>query len=210
MNNNINNFNINTNKSFSENIIFIIVFLLFGIIFTYIGISETKSLEKITKNYIETEGKYIGSKQINEDLSMHYYEYSVNDRKYTISTDYSSATKPKKNSKKTIKYNPSNPNIAVIKEFNSNISFAILGIIFIIMSLFFITQSFSILKKYQFLFIGLIFIGLAGTILYIFYIDNTKITPILFLIILLSISMIILGFKMIISNIFLKKQKNLK
>jgi len=209
MNNNINNFNINTNKSFSENIIFIIVFLLFGIIFTYIGISETKSLEKITKNYIETEGKYIGSKQINEDLSMHYYEYSVNDRKYTISTDYSSATKPKKNSKKTIKYNPSNPNIAVIKEFNSNISFAILGIIFIIMSLFFITQSFSILKKYQFLFIGLIFIGLAGTILYIFYIDNTKITPILFLIILLSISMIILGFKMIISNIFLKKQKNL-
>lgn len=93
--------------------------LIIGPTFLYIGIRNTYKLNKLTKNYILTNGYfkdyevYNTSKKSNTTYKL-IYTYEVSGKKYSISTDYGVGSIPEKNSIRKVKYNSQNPNKAIL------------------------------------------------------------------------------------------------
>lgn len=101
--------------------------LLIGIACLFVGIKDTYKLNKITKEYRQTTGYLIGYKLYNtttnskkQDITYKLvYEYKVNEKKYTVSTEYGVTKIPKQNSPRKVKYNSKNPKEAILAGTNS-------------------------------------------------------------------------------------------
>lgn len=113
--------------------------LLCGILLLIFGIKNTSDLKKETENYAVTEG-YLSDYELREsgsttDRSYSYYltySYVVDGREYTVTTDYGSGSVPEMGSTKEIKYNPQNPEEAVIAGMNGSIIMIFMGVMFIL------------------------------------------------------------------------------
>lgn len=113
--------------------------LLCGILLLIFGIKNTSDLKKETENYAVTEG-YLSDYELREsgsttDRSYSYYltySYVVGGREYTVTTDYGSGSVPEMGSTKEIKYNPQNPEEAVIAGMNGSIIMIFMGVMFIL------------------------------------------------------------------------------
>lgn len=116
--------------------------LLAGIVMLFFGIKETYRLNKITKNYLTTSGYFDDYNIYNSDEDGTTYRltyiYTVNDKEYTISTDYGTNYIPDKNSIREVKYNPENPEEAILVGTNSKKGLIFLGGFFTLVSFTFI------------------------------------------------------------------------
>ena len=153
-------------------IIFLLIPIIIGIGLVAFGIYNTKQQNLQTKNFVETTGYFVGtdiySNDDNNPTYMLIYTYNVDGVDYYISTNYGTSFVPESGSKKTIQYNPNNPNDAIIKGFGANYILFLVGFIFIGFSLIPIMASSS--KQYMdiifSILIGLIFIGIGSMIFY--------------------------------------------
>lgn len=114
--------------------LFLSLFILIGIVMLYFGISNSfKNLSK-TNNYVETIGYFDHYEIYNSDEDgatyRLIYSYNVNDKQYTVSTDYGTNMIPKEGSTRVIKYNPANPSEAIILGGSSEIVLLLIGIMF--------------------------------------------------------------------------------
>lgn len=113
--------------------------LIAGIFLLGFGIKNTYELKKETENYAVAEG-YLSDYELREsgsstDRSYSYYliySYVVDGREYTVTTDYGSGSVPEIGSTKEIKYNPQNPEEAVIAGMNGSIIMIFMGVMFIL------------------------------------------------------------------------------
>ncbi len=126
-------------------ILLTIICFTVGIILTVKGVRETKEQNEIIKSYKSTEGYFV---DYNEHKHEEYdrnsvgrkettmysliYRYTVDGKEYTIETDYETSLLPEENSTKEIKYNPENPEEAIIEGINSHNSLIFFGIFFMI------------------------------------------------------------------------------
>lgn len=113
--------------------------LLIGIFLLGFGIKNTYELKKETENYAVTEG-YLSDYELREsgsstNRSYSYYltySYVVDGQEYTVTTDYGSGSIPEIGSTKEIKYNPQNPEEAVIAGISGSIIMIFMGVMFIL------------------------------------------------------------------------------
>lgn len=121
----------------------IILALLIGIFLMYFGISGTIKLNGNSKNFekvdgylidysLYSEGEYdrANGRSTNDTYTL-IYKYVVNGQEYTLSTEYGTGIIPEKGSVQEIRYNPKNPNEAVIVGFNINHFLIFAGFFFI-------------------------------------------------------------------------------
>lgn len=100
--------------------------LLIGTFCLFFGIRDTYKLNEKTKGYLTTEGyfKDYSIYTIDKDETTYklIYIYKVDEKEYTITTDYGIETKflPEINSKREIKYDPNNPSEAILSGTNRN------------------------------------------------------------------------------------------
>ncbi len=111
----------------------VITVLLVGIICLFLGIKDTYSTNKKTKNYIITDA-YYSNYELYENSTTYrlIYFYKVNDTKYTIKTDYGTGSIPNFYDKRQIKYNPDNPSEAIFLGTNKNSLLICFGAFFIL------------------------------------------------------------------------------
>lgn len=127
----------------------VIAALLSGIAMLFFGIRDTYKLNNKTKNYITTNGYYYDYNIFNTDKYGTTYKltyiYTVNGKEYTVSTDYGTNYIPDKNSSREIKYNPNNPEEAIITGTNSKNGLIFMGGFFTFGSFTFILAGLSVL-----------------------------------------------------------------
>ncbi len=184
-----------------------------GLIMLFIGFKNTYKLNRITKNYLSTDGYFTNYKNIDDDSTYKLiYTYIVDDIEYTISTDYGTNYIPKYNSIRKVKYDQNNPNEAVLVGTNKNIVLILVGYIFTLGSFIFILGilyvlgyldrfkidvfSFDIGIIFLMLGIGLILFQYGTTLSVIETINSLKLwllIPLLFIII--GIYQIVISFK---------------
>lgn len=141
----------NKNLTFNFKIIvsslLVIVILLSGVFCLFIGIKDTYKLNRMTKNYIITNGYLVNYEFYNPSNSSKnnkgetyklIYVYEVDGMKYTVSTDYGVGSIPEKNSIRKVKYNPSNPKDAILVGTNSKNALIYFGGFFTLGSIAFI------------------------------------------------------------------------
>lgn len=144
------------------------IILISGIILLCLGIKDTYVLSKKTKNYIYITGYFKDYKVYSTDKEGTTYKlvytYTVNNRNYEIETDYGSGYIPKQNSTRKVKYNPKNPNQAILIGTNGNNFLIFMGSFFTFGSLLFVLtylQGKGFLDKFKIdiirLYIGLLF-----------------------------------------------------
>jgi len=125
--------------------LFLSIFIIFGIGMLFLGGNGIKNKKEQTENYIEVTGNYIDKTVYSSDSDgttySLIYSYTVDGRKYTVSTNYGTNVIPKIGSEKKIKYNPSNPNQAVILGFDGNYLILICGIAFVIVPIIILIKT---------------------------------------------------------------------
>lgn len=116
--------------------------LISGIIILFLGIKDTYVTNKKTKNYIYAVGYFKDYKiySVDKDGTTYklIYTYTVNNKKYEITTDYGSGYIPKQNSTRKVKYNPKNPKQAILIGMNRNSMLIFMGSFFTFGSLLFV------------------------------------------------------------------------
>lgn len=131
----------------------VIIVLLSGIAMLFFGIIDTYRLNSITKDYITTNGyySYYDIFTTDEDGTTYKltYVYEVDGKEYSITTDYGTNYLPDKDSTREIKYNPNNPDEAIISGTNSKNGLIYFGAFFTFGSLTFILATLSILGYFD-------------------------------------------------------------
>ena len=132
--------------------LFLSLFILIGIVMLYFGISNSFKNFSKTNNYVKIIGYFVDYEiyDSDEDGTTYklIYSYNVNNKEYTVSTDYGTNMIPKEDSSRTIKYNPSNPSEAIISGGSSEILLLLIGIMFtMIPFVIFINMSPKIKEK---------------------------------------------------------------
>ncbi len=126
----------------------VMVILLLGIIFLFIGIKDTYILNRKTENYISTNGYFIDYEIYNSSKRSTTYKlnyiYLVDGKEYAVSTDYGAGYIPEKNSVRIVKYNPDNPEESILIGTNSKNFLIYLGTFFILGSVAFILVALQI------------------------------------------------------------------
>ncbi len=124
--------------------------LVSGFICLIIGIKDTYHINKITKNYITTTGYFKDYEIYNSQEKRKHnrsvtsttyrliYTYKVDGKEYTIKTDYGSGTIPNTDSTREIKYNPDNPNEAILIGTNRNNGLIYFGTFFVLGGMVFV------------------------------------------------------------------------
>ncbi len=111
-----------------------------GICMLFFGISGAVHQNQITKSYDTIDGYFTDYSiySSDEDGTTYRltYSYVLNYQEYTVSTDYGVGSIPEPGSVKTIKYNPKNPEEAVIVGSNQNSFLILMGILFTFVPLF--------------------------------------------------------------------------
>lgn len=102
----------------------VLLVLIIGITCLYFGIKDTYKLNKLTRDYMTTNGYFkdydIYNTSKDDTTYKLFYTYEIDEKEYTISTDYGVGYIPETNSVRKIKYNPNNPNEAIIVGTNSS------------------------------------------------------------------------------------------
>ena len=160
------NFNIDFRILISALLVIIVLFS--GIAMLFFGIRDTYKLKVKTKEYIVTDGYYNNYDifKSDEDGTTYKltYTYTVDGKEYSVTTDYGTNYIPDINSIREIKYNPNNPEEAIITGTNSKNGLIYFGAFFTFGSLTFIIAALSVLgyfDKFKIdilgIYIGLIF-----------------------------------------------------
>ena len=197
------------------------VTLLSGILMLFFGIKDTYKINKQTKDYLTTNGYYNNYKIYKTDKEGTTYKliyiYKVDNKEYTISTDYGTNYIPKKNSVRKIKYNPNHPDEAILVGANSKNSLIYVGTFFILGSLTFVIFGLTVLGIFDKFKLDIIstYIGLVFVIIGIGIIVIKKGTTISLietiksfgLWILIPILFVIVGIHQIIKCLFFEKTK---
>lgn len=127
--------------------------LISGILILVFGIIDTYKLNIQTKNYLVTKGYYYNYEiySIDEDGTTYklYYKYTVDDKEYTVSTDYGTNYIPDENSIREVKYNPNNPEKAILAGSNSKNGLIYFGAFFTFGTLTFVIIGLSILGVFD-------------------------------------------------------------
>lgn len=135
------------NKGLHISVVFyllIAIILLVGIFCLFFGIKNTYYSNQKTKNYLTTTAYYNNYEIYDVDDSDNnttyrlIYVYKVNDKEYTIKTDYGTSFIPDKNSEKQIKYNPNNPSEAIFLGLNKNNILIYFGAFFFLVGMMFV------------------------------------------------------------------------
>ena len=131
----------------------VIIVLLSGIAMLFLGIMDTYRLNSITKGYIATDGYYrecdIFSSDEDGTTYKLTYVYTVNNKEYSVTTDYGTNYIPEENSSREIKYNSNNPEEAIITGTNSKNSLIFFGSFFTFGSITFILAALSVLDYFD-------------------------------------------------------------
>ena len=131
----------------------VIIVLLSGIAMLFFGIRDTYILNKKTKDYIITTGYFNNYDVFNVDEDgITYkltYNYTVDGKQYSITTDYGTNYIPETNSSREIKYNPNNPEESILTGTNSKNGLIYFGAFFTFGSLTFILAELSILGYFD-------------------------------------------------------------
>ena len=147
----------NTAKIIS--LLLISVCIISGIIMLSMGISDTLEINKsaggyeVTTGYLldynlYSKGGYDAAKNSHtSDTYTLTYNYNVLGREYTVTTDYGTSFVPEIGSEREIRYNPKNPEEAVIVGSNSNVLLIFMGIFFIIIPLIILSAMFGWLNR---------------------------------------------------------------
>ena len=93
--------------------------LIIGLSCLFFGIRDTYRSNKITREYVTTEGYFTDYKIYNtskKDGTTYkpIYTYKVDEKEYTVATDYGVGYIPETNSTRKVKYNPNNHSEAVL------------------------------------------------------------------------------------------------
>ena len=114
--------------------LFLSLFILIGIVMLYFGISNSFKNFSKTNNYVKTIGYFVDYEIYNSDEDgttyKLIYSYNVNNKEYTVSTDYGTNMIPKEGSTRVIKYNPANPSEAIILGGGNDMVLLLIGIMF--------------------------------------------------------------------------------
>ena len=131
----------------------VIIALLSGITMLFFGIRDTYKLNNKTKDYITTNGYYNDYDIFKSDEDGTTYKltyiYTVDGKEYTVTTNYGTNYIPDKNSSREIKYNPNNPEEAIITGTNSKNGLIYAGAFFTFGSLTFILVALSVLGYFD-------------------------------------------------------------
>lgn len=124
-----------------------------GIVMLFFGIRDTYKLNIKTKGYITAIGYFNNYDVFDvDDDGITYkltYIYTVDDKEYSITTDYGTNYIPEENSSREIKYNPNNPEEAVIIGTNSKNGLIYGGAFFTFGSLTFIIAALTVLGYFD-------------------------------------------------------------
>ena len=137
----------------------IAVCLIAGVIMLSLGISDTLELSKSTKGYeittgyfsdysLYSEGGYDAARKTHtSDTYSLTYNYNVDGREYTITTDYGTSFVPEKGSEREIRYNPDAPSEAVIVGSSSGSILIFMGLFFIIIPVIILSAMLGWLQR---------------------------------------------------------------
>ena len=151
--------------------VFCILCIIGGIIMLSVSTVSIFNYSNKISNYVETKGYFYDYSTYSDNTYTLIYSYYVNNIEYTVSTTYGTAMIPKQDTIKTVKYNPDNPEEAVIVGGESYKFMIFIGILFIIIPIIIMAKNslFSIgyNNKYSKLVLGLIIIILGLIPLYL-------------------------------------------
>ena len=197
--------------------------LICGIVMLFFGIKGTYDLNKKIQGYQEVTGYFtdydIYSSDEDGTTYKLIYSYNVDGKQYTVFTDYGTNVIPKDNSTKTIKYNPNNPEEAIVTGTNASMGLIFIGFMFVIiptiMILIFISKNGCFDKLNIDLIgaiIGLTFAGLGFGILYMLtgtfsILEMFRTYSLVYLIPdLIIILFIVVGIYLLISSLFFRRK----
>lgn len=127
----------------------VVMCLIIGIILLIFGIRDTYRLNKATENYDTAEAFLSDDGTFDSNIKggTHRltYTYVVNGEIYTVSTDYETGAIPESGSTRTVKYNPDNPEEAVLAGANGNKMMIYMGAFFVLVALVFIVTGLTVL-----------------------------------------------------------------
>ncbi len=116
--------------------------LICGIVMLFFGIRGCLSDYALTQNYDQTEGYFTDySVYASDEDGTTYrliYTYIVYGKRYTVATDYGTQIIPAQNSTRTVKYDPFQPQNAVLAGGGSNAPLLFLGVMFTFVPLVFV------------------------------------------------------------------------
>ncbi len=156
------------------------LFIIIGLGLLFFGFKMTYEKKHVTKDYASTEGKFIGTSlysdgsQSNDTTYALTYSYVVNGVEYIISTDYGTSIVPKLGTGRTVKYNPENPQEAILTGMGGNALLLFLGFMFtvipsiIIYSEYFGANENSFNKNFPAVIFGLVFTMIGGAVYWFF------------------------------------------
>ncbi len=147
--------------------IFLGIFILIGCTLLYFGITNQVNLNKKTKEYVETIGvvvNVISEESGSGDSTMYVpiIKYTVNAKEYTVRPDYSTGNAPRRGDERKVKYNPGNPNEAIVDGFNGNMIMIGIGFMFALIPFGFILAN----TPFMLILIPVLFGGLGFGVLY--------------------------------------------
>ncbi len=131
----------------------VLVCFLCGVVMLFFGIRNTYQLNQSTKGYLLTEA-YFEDYEIysaDDDGTMYtlLYTYEVNGKEYHVKTDYAVGSVPSENSIRKVKYDPNNPENAVLAGTNSANSLIYMGLFFVLGSTAFILGALYIKGAFE-------------------------------------------------------------
>ena len=110
--------------------------LIIGILLLVFGIHDIYRLNKTTENYDTVEGYLSDYSTFDSNKKggtyILTYTYVVNGEIYTVSTDYGTGAIPELGSTRDVKYNPDNPEEAVLAGTSGNKMMIYMGVFFIL------------------------------------------------------------------------------
>ena len=142
-------------------ILLIVICLVSGLIMLFLGITDTYKVNKIVKDYITTDGYFSRYDIYNSDEDGTTYKltytYKVDGIEYRVTTDYGTSYIPEESSIRQVKYNPENPEEAILVGTNSKNSLIFFGGFFTLVPIVFILaiiSSFGYFNKFKIDIIG--------------------------------------------------------
>ena len=112
--------------------VFCTLCIIGGIIMLSISTVTIFDYSNKISNYVETKGYFSDYSTYSDSTYKLIYSYYVNNIEYNVSTTYGTAMIPKQDTIRTVKYNPNNPEEAVIVGGEGYIFMIFMGILFIV------------------------------------------------------------------------------
>ena len=140
-------------------IVLLVICLLCGILMLFLGISGVMRTNREMKGYETVQGYLLDyrlyekgeydpeKKEQTSDTYTLIYNYTVDGKEYTVSTDYGASFVPSIGSTKEIKYNPQNPQEAIVTGTNQNTAMIFGGLFFLAVPLVFLLVLSGVLQK---------------------------------------------------------------